>query len=296
MEIRLLGPELDNAQKRAHDELVETIRKKQEEVEKEVLASLSEFASDGRRVLKSQRETYEMMLELDKLVKENEDLFLKVNALCSKTGVSLSAIIERMVTKNRELREKQEISQEKENIEPVVIKEEKPHIDYSYNPNEIKYAWQKETFGNNDVPIVPLPNVENKEVRIEEVKLPEPEVVKISPLPSSDYSLVANRRLSSWENINERNNALIKARMRMDCYNKSEDYRVLSKQIEDLILNHTNLPLDEINRLLDGLDQSIGANSKSNVPEKKKLYKKLNFCAKNMEKYAHSSEGPRLVA
>ena len=115
MEIRLLGPELEHVQSDAQRELDETIERRKKEVEDEVLSSLSELASDGKRVLKSQKPTYEMMLQLDGLVKENEELFLKVNALCDKTGVSLNAIIERMVSKNRELRERETV------VEPVAV-------------------------------------------------------------------------------------------------------------------------------------------------------------------------------
>ena len=323
MEIRLLGPELEHVQSDAQRELDETIERRKKEVEDEVLSSLSELASDGKRVLKSQKPTYEMMLQLDGLVKENEELFLKVNALCDKTGVSLNAIIERMVSKNRELRERETV------VEPVAVEavempsaeefakkkaddialetstatvaepEETalnlPEIDIDYDPDDIRYEWQKSTYGRESGTV--------EAVTTSETSIPEETYTTTTyegPAPASEareeapasqtFLKVRGRRLHSWADNQDRNDSVLRVTtLGEDFTGKSDDYRNLTTQIGNLLLRYREFTPEEDNITLDTL---IGA-SKTSVPERRRLYRRLNSGAKRIERYARASQMAR---
>lgn len=331
MEIRLLGPELEHVQSNARRELDETIERRKKEVENEVLNSLSEIASDGKRVLKSQKPTYEMMLQLDGLVKENEDLFLRVNALCEKTGVSLNAIIERMVSKNKELREKapveapvhventpslmpsaEEIDKKKADVVMPdftaetelsggeVDREESfevPSITIDYDPDDIKFDWQRASYGKEDSSVdQDLPSETFTATTSEYVS--EPIAVESEPVSeevrNTSYSKVRGRRLYNWGNGRSKEDCLVRAVICDGPENgDSTDYSDLSKNILELVTNYRSLTPEEDNVSLDALDQSIGASSTLTVSEKRKLYRKLNFCAKMIERYARATQMAR---
>ncbi len=326
MEIRLLGPELEHVQSDARRELDETIERRKKEVEDEVLSSLSELASDGKRVLKSQKPTYEMMLQLDGLVKENEELFLRVNALCDKTGVSLNAIIERMVSKNRELREREAVV-EPEAVEAVELPsadefdkkkadevatqtstftlaepEETalnlPEIDIDYDPDDIKYDWQKATYAkeSGDVEATVTTDTTIPEETYTTTTYEEPAEapeVKAEVPTNQSFLRVRGRRLHSWRSNQDRNDSVLRVTtLGEDFTDRSEDYRNLTTQIGNLLLNYRNFTPEEDNISLDTLDQSIGA-SKTSVPERRRLYRRLNSGAKRIERYARVSQMAR---
>ncbi len=307
MDIKLLGPELENVQNAAQREIDDTIERRKKEVEKEVLDNLSEIASDGKRVLKSQKETYEMMLELDGIVKDNEDLFLKVNSLCDKTGVSLNAIIGRMVEKNRELRGEQPaidpVSVELPSSEdldkkkaddvslsftnPDVPTYEIPRIEIDYDPDDIKYDWQKDAFSQEEdiKPVVPLEN----SAPTETTNVLPTEYSDVPSASERDYMIVKGRRLCGWESSQQRNNAIIRTMTFGENFEgKSDDYRNISTQIGNLLLNYRAFTPEEDNVSLDTLDQAIGASNTLTVDEKRTLYRKLNVGAKKVERYAQS--------
>ena len=328
MDIKLLGPELENVQSAAQRELDETIERRKREVENEVITSLSEIASDGKRVLKSQKSTYEMMLQLDGLVKENEELFLKVNALCDKTGVSLNAIIERMVKKNRELRGEQPVAEptiETPSVEPAyeepvfeapafeetpvemptVAEDDKKKADavaegfrgiedidipeFEYNPDDIKYDWQKSVFSNPQEVVTQNIPTDTYTASTELASEPETSTLSAELEPSLGFMRVKARRLHDWDDNRQRSDALVRAViLGENLEGKSEDYRNVGTQIGNLLLHYRDFTPEEDNVSLDTLDQSIGASSTLGVSEKRKLYRRLNTAAKKVERYART--------
>lgn len=371
MDIRLLGPELENVQSDARRELSETIERRQKEVEAEVLESLSELASDGKRVLKSQKPTYEMMLQLDGLVKDNEELFLRVNALCTETGVSLNAIIERMVEKNREIRAEEpqvqalaaaevpaalEIPQAEDldkkkvgsNGESASLTsgvkveglnytlgqgqglnenpsaKELPRFDIGdeFDPDVIKYDWQKSAFSVNPDEIVQdLPVESFAEQTFETSGMSDSEIQaaqenlaaipeygtksleegftvangEVPDVPTeAAYRRVKGRRLHRWNSPFERQSALLRVTVYGENFDgRSDDYKDISVQIGNLQLNYREFTPEEDNITLDNLDQAIGSSRGLDVAEKRRLYRKLNSGAKRVERYARVSSNRR---